>query len=356
MFGGVFSGRRVLVTGHTGFKGSWLVLWLQSLGARVTGVALPPETLPSHWELLHLDAESRQVDIRDAVAVQAVVAEARPEIVFHLAAQALVRPSYADPLGTWATNVMGTANVLEACRRVPGVRAIVAVTTDKCYANREWHWAYRETDALGGRDPYSASKAAAEFVVASYRDSFFGSSGGPLAATARAGNVIGGGDWAQDRLVADAARSAASGTTMAVRHPQSTRPWQHVLEAISGYLLVGQRLLEGHARAADAWNFGPSEDGVADVASVLEMLRTHWPELRWQSVQPDGPHEARLLKLDSARARAELQWHPVWSLREAVDATAEWYRLHRSGQICSVEQMERYVAAARLRRATWALS
>lgn len=355
MFDGVYSGCRVLVTGHTGFKGSWLALWLQQLGAQVAGLALPADSSPSHWELLGLDVEGRTVDIRDAEAVRSAVAGFRPEIVFHLAAQALVRPSYEDPLATWATNVMGTAHVLEACRHAADVRAIVVATSDKCYANREWHWAYRESDPLGGHDPYSASKAGAEMVVASYRQSFFAPAGRPLLASARAGNVIGGGDWAQDRLVPDAARAAAGGSTLQVRNPQATRPWQHVLEPLSGYLALGQKLLQEDRAAADAWNFGPGPEGNVSVDTLLDTLRADWPELRWRAAGSAGPHEAGLLHLDSARARAGLQWRPVWSLPQAAAATAGWYRAWLSRrELHSREQLDAYVSAAAAAGLPWA--
>lgn len=355
MFAGVYSGCRVLVTGHTGFKGSWLALWLQRLGAQVAGLALPAPGSPSHWELLGLDIDARTTDIRDAAAVLAAVAHFRPEIVFHLAAQALVRPSYDDPLATWSTNVMGTAHVLEACRHVSGLRAIVVATSDKCYANREWHWAYRESDPLGGHDPYSASKAGAEMVAASYRQSFFAPAGRTLLATARAGNVIGGGDWGQDRLVPDAARAVAGGAALQVRNPQATRPWQHVLEPLSGYLMLGQKLLQGERAAADAWNFGPGPEGNVTVSALLDTMRGEWPELRWQAEGVAGPHEARLLHLDSARARAELQWQPVWSLPEGAAATAAWYRgWLAERQVRSGEQLDAYIGAARTARLAWA--
>lgn len=355
MFGGAYADRRVLVTGHTGFKGSWLALWLRRMGARVSALALAPDTRPSHWDLLALDLDSEIVDIRDAAALQRAVQRVRPEIVFHLAAQALVRPSYQEPLGTWATNVMGTANLLEACRHVPGVAAIVVATSDKCYENREWHWPYREGDPLGGHDPYSASKAGAELVAASYRRSFFAQAGAPLLATARAGNVIGGGDWARDRLVPDAVRAVAAGEPLSVRNPASTRPWQHVLEPLAGYLSLGQRLLQGDAGAADAWNFGPGPQGNTDVATLLASLQAHWPELRWTATGAAGPHEAGLLQLDASRARAQLQWRPVWSLQDGVAATAAWYRTWlKEGRTCSVEQLDAYIAAAHAARLPWA--
>ena len=341
---GSYRGRRVLVTGHTGFKGSWLALWLQSLGAEVTGVALPPPTKPSHWELLRLGIRSETLDLRDAAGVRALVASVRPDIVFHLAAQALVRRSYADPLETWSTNVQGTANVLDACRGPHGPRAIVVASSDKCYENREWAWPYRESDRLGGHDAYSASKAATELVAQSYRRAFFDARDSALIATARAGNVVGGGDWSEDRLVPDLVRSVASGGTLGIRSPRATRPWQHVLEPLGGYLTLGERLFEGDRDAADAWNFGPDVADQLPVETILERLSRHWPGLRWR-VEPaaDRLHEAGLLSLDSAKARARLGWQPRWHADQALAQTAAWYRAYlEDGRVISREQLATY--------------
>jgi CDP-glucose 4,6-dehydratase len=355
MFGGVYAGRRVLVTGHTGFKGSWLALWLQALGAQATGAALPPETDPSHWDLLGLDMASHVLDVREAAAMQALVRETRPEIVFHLAAQALVRPSYQDPLGTWSTNVMGTANVLEACRQAGGVRAVVVVTTDKCYENQEWAWGYRENDRLGGHDPYSASKAGAELVAASYARAFFQAPGAPLLATARAGNVVGGGDWSRDRLVPDLVRAVVAGSPLEIRSPAATRPWQHVLDCLSGYLLLGQRLLAGDSAATGAWNFGPGPEANQPVAAVLERMREFWPVVQWTRTAEPQPHEAKLLYLDSAKARATLGWRTAWSLDETLAATAQWYQSWQAtGRANSRAQLDRYAEAARAAGLEWA--
>lgn len=355
LFGSCFQGRRVLVTGHTGFKGSWLCLWLRDLGAEVSGIALPAETSPNHWDLLKLNMPSHMVDIRNGEALKRVIADERPEIIFHLAAQPLVRRSYGDPLTTWSTNVMGTANLLDGCRGADELRAVIVVTTDKCYRNQEWLWGYRETDPLGGHDPYSASKAAAELVVASYRDSFFQTAAAPLMATARAGNVIGGGDWSEDRLIPDLVRARAGDAPLEIRSPHATRPWQHVLESLSGYLLLAQRLLENGPDFAEGWNFGPESEGNRTVEEVLTRLRRHWPDLVWRPAAEGQPHEANLLYLDSAKARQKLGWQSVWQLESALAATAEWYRqFYETGQVVSREQLKDYIAAARAAGLSWA--
>ncbi|NYT61911.1 CDP-glucose 4,6-dehydratase [Alcaligenaceae bacterium] len=354
MFGNCYRNRRVLLTGHTGFKGSWLALWLQQLGAHVTGVSLDPATSPSHWDLLNLDMADHRIDIRDAAAVADVVRAAAPEIVFHLAAQPLVRHSYRAPLETWSTNVMGAANVLEACRHQPSARAIVVVTTDKCYENQEWEWGYRENDRLGGHDPYSASKAGAELVVASYRNAFFNQPHSPLLASARAGNVIGGGDWSEDRLIPDLVRAIARNTALEIRSPNATRPWQHVLESLSGYLCLGHRLLEGKREFAQAWNFGPNEEGNRSVSYVLQCLKQAWPILEWHTTTLPQPHEASLLHLDSTKAHMRLGWRSVWSLDQALSATADWYRLqHKTGLVTSLEQLQAYVMMACSTKSSW---
>lgn len=354
-FGGAFSGRKVLLTGHTGFKGSWLALWLQQLGAEVVGLSLATDTEPSHWQLLELSLREYLTDIRDFAAVQKIVDQVQPEMVFHLAAQPLVRRSYVDPLTTWSTNVQGTAHVLEACRQVARVKAIVAVTTDKCYENQEWLWGYRENDHLGGHDPYSASKAGAELVAASYRDSYFRKEGAPLLATARAGNVIGGGDWSEDRLIPDLVRASARGESVEIRSPNATRPWQHVLESLSGYLLLGQCLLERQAGFAEAWNFGPDEAGNQTVATVLSKLTQSWDGLRWHHTDVPQPHEAGLLQLDSTKARTLLHWHPVWGLEEGLRQTANWYRAYQEmGEVITRQQLANYVATAKAKKMAWA--
>lgn len=341
-----YRGRQVLVTGHTGFKGSWLALWLHELGSELAGIALAPEACPSHWEMLHLPIAERRLDVRDGAALGRSLAEFQPEIVFHLAAQPLVRRSYRDPIETWSTNVMGTAHLLEACRTTASVRAVIVVTSDKCYENHEWPWGYRENDRLGGHDPYSASKAGTELVVASYRNAFFSVPGAPLLATARAGNVIGGGDWSEDRLIPDLMRSTQSNEPLAIRSPDATRPWQHVLESLHGYLLLGQKLLAGDPGFAQAWNFGPEPDANRSVSEVLDRIGRDWPALRWRITSEPQPHEARLLYLDSAQARSRLNWRPVWTFDQAIAATTDWYRawLERNSVI-SRQQLSAYIAA-----------
>lgn len=354
-FGAAYRGRRVLVTGHTGFKGSWLSLWLYTLGAEVTGLGLDPPSEPSHWGLLKLPVKEHRIDIRDEADVRRVFAAEMPEIVFHLAAQPLVRRSYREPVATWATNVLGTAHVLEAARHTPDVRAVVVITTDKCYENREWPWAYRERDRLGGHDPYSASKAGAELVAASYRSAFLQEPSAPLLATARGGNVIGGGDWSEDRLIPDLVRSVAAREPLVIRSPQATRPWQHVLDCLSGYLRLGQRLLAGDSTCAEAWNFGPDGEGNRTVEQVLRGLARTWPQLQWQVASIPQPHEAGLLQLDSAKARMHLGWRPVWNLETAIQHTANWYRqLLDGGEVSSADELATYLADAGNSGLEWA--
>ena len=355
-FGDVYRGKRVIVTGHTGFKGSWLSLWLKQLGSEVVGISLAPETDPNHWDLLEIEPsiQHHELDIRQTTDIASLFKATQPEVVFHLAAQPLVRRSYRDPLKTWSTNVMGTANMLEACRQTRSVRAILAVTTDKCYENQEWAWGYRETDRLGGHDPYSASKAGSELVAASYRSAFFHTDGSPLLATARAGNVIGGGDWSDDRLIPDLVRAIAARQPLEIRSPNATRPWQHVLESLSGYLLLGQKLIEGGKNFDGAWNFGPERMGNRSVANVLNSLQTHWPELQWSHTSAPQPHEANLLYLDSTKAYGQLGWQSVWNLDTALQKTADWYRTFlNSKTVISTQQLAQYVEAASKAQVKW---
>lgn len=329
-----WTGRRVLLTGHTGFKGSWLAIWLRSLGAVVYGIALAPENEPSLWSTAGLAScvDGSFTDIRDQSALTDKVLAFAPEIVFHLAAQPLVRASYRDPVETYSTNVMGTVHLLEALRQTESVKAIVVVTTDKCYENEEWQWPYRETDRLGGFDPYSNSKACAELVCASYRDAFFTPAGVALA-TARAGNVIGGGDWGTERLLPDVLRAWDAGEELTLRYPGATRPWQHVLDPLSGYLKLAEYLLAVGANGSSAWNFGPDNDSVASVESVVARMAALWAndQARWRCIEGSQPHEAGLLALDSSRARRLLGWRPHWSLDMALQRTLDWHRAWRKG-------------------------
>jgi len=324
-------GKRIFLTGHTGFKGSWLTALLSELGCSVHGLALAPSGQPNLYEaasLRKLLADETIADIRERDTVAAAVRRAEPDIVIHMAAQAFVRRSYAEPSETWDVNVMGTVNLLEAVRATPAVLGVIVVTTDKCYENRGWEWGYRESDRLGGHDPYSASKAGAELVVESYRRSFLGGDVTRLV-SARAGNVIGGGDWSEDRLIPDAARAAAAGRDLVVRNPGATRPWQHALDCLVGYLTVAAKLVDTSATVADAYNFGPDAVDNLSVGDMLTKLQQHWPGLGW-SVEPHlgvpSLHEANYLYLDSARARTQLGWRPVWSLDMALQRTASWYQ------------------------------
>lgn len=343
-----FAGRRILVTGHTGFKGSWLAAWLKALGAQVSGVALEPSGDPSLFAAAGIGAglDSRLGDIRDAHFLADTFRDIRPEFVFHLAAQSLVRESYTDPVGTYATNVMGTVNLLEAVRGCNSVRGVLVVTSDKCYENREWLWGYRETDAMGGHDPYSASKGCTEIVAASYRRAFFQDAAAPLLATARAGNVIGGGDWATDRLLPDLMRGAAAGSTVRVRNPQAIRPWQHVLDGLGGYLLLAGRLLGGDRTCAEAWNFGPAEHDVVSVGRVVSQACAHWDAISvaYSEQRGDEPHEANVLRLDSGKARSRLGWRPVFELDEAIDRTVAWYRGYYTGQSSARRLLDSQIA------------
>jgi CDP-glucose 4,6-dehydratase len=330
-----WQGRRVFLTGHTGFKGGWMALWLSSLGAHVRGYALDPSTTPNLFTAADIGSRVDDIrgDIRDAAALDRAMLDFAPEVVFHMAAQPLVRLSYQDPIGTFETNVIGTARVLDAVRRTPSVRAVVSVTTDKCYENHEWIWPYRETDPLGGHDPYSASKACAEIVSASFRRSFFAPDRKVALATARAGNVIGGGDWSTDRLIPDLVRGFLSGEPVRIRRPNSIRPWQHVLEPLQGYLTLADKLLTPDAaHYSTAYNFGPADEDARPVAWIADRMAHFWGiNATWVlDEDPNAPHEATYLKLDTSRARHELAWTPKLRLEIALDWLVTWYRTWQS--------------------------
>lgn len=347
-----WEGKRVFLTGHTGFKGGWLALWLQSLGADVYGYALPPSTSPALFDLVRLGDGMTSIygDIRDLPGLTRALNAARPQIVLHLAAQALVRTSYADPVGTYSTNVMGTVHLLEAVRNAPGVQAVVVVTSDKCYENREWLWGYREDERMGGYDPYSNSKGCSELVVSAYRRSFFPLANygqhGVAVASGRAGNVIGGGDWAADRLVPDVLRAIEAGQAAVIRSPSAVRPWQHVLEPLSGYLTLAQALVERGPDVAEGWNFGPYDSDARTVGKVVEILVNSWGEGATYRIETssDIPHEAHLLKLDTSKARARLHWHPRWNLEACISRIVEWHKALAHGADMRVVTLDQIAA------------
>lgn len=349
-----WQGKRVLLTGHTGFKGSWLSLWLQSLGAHVVGYALVPPTNPSLFEVASVGQGMTSIigDIRDLAHLRTVFSEHQPEIVIHMAAQPLVRYSYLEPVETYSTNVMGTVNLLEVVRSTKSAKAVVNVTSDKCYENREWDWGYRENEAMGGYDPYSNSKGCAELVTAAYRNSYFHPEQYQTHCVAigsgRAGNVIGGGDWAGDRLIPDMMRAIMQGQSVSIRNPHSIRPWQHVLEPLSGYLLLAQKLYEEGPSFAEGWNFGPNDDDAKPVQWILDTLTNTWGEgASWKLDGGDHPHEAHYLKLDCSKAKARLHWQPRWSLATAIDHICTWHKAHLTGadmQAMCHQQIQQYQA------------
>ncbi|WP_321927953.1 CDP-glucose 4,6-dehydratase [Paraburkholderia guartelaensis] len=332
-------GKKVFLTGHTGFKGSWLTLWLQALGARVTGFSLAPTTEPNMFALARVadGIESIIGDIRNREFLLNVITEAAPDVVIHMAAQPLVRESYVNPVETYETNVLGTVHLLEAVRHVPTVRSVVIVTTDKCYENREWEWGYRENEAMGGYDPYSSSKGCTELVTAAYRSSFFNPAAydkhGVAIASARAGNVIGGGDWAVDRLIPDIIRAIGNGERVSIRSPHAIRPWQHVLEPLSGYLALAESLHTAGPRHAEAWNFGPNDSDAQPVQAIVERLTSQWGDnARWELDGNEHPHEATYLKLDCSKARTRLGWRPRWGLDRTLDNIVSWYKAAARGE------------------------
>jgi CDP-glucose 4,6-dehydratase len=342
-----WQGKRVFLTGHTGFKGSWLSLWLQFLGAEVYGYALKPPTEPNLFTVANVDhgmASSDISDIREMNKLREAMQIARPEIVFHLAAQPLVRYSYKQPIETYEVNVMGTVHLLEAVRVSPSVKAVVNVTTDKCYENREWDWGYRENEAMGGFDPYSSSKGCAELVTSAYRRSFL-EPAGIAVATARAGNVIGGGDWAEGRLLPDFLRAIDAGVPLNIRSPESIRPWQHVLEPISGYLRLAEYLFSNVNKFAEGWNFGPNDEDSRSVTWIVERLAEMRPDIKWQCDKSKQPHEANYLKLDSSKAKNQLNWQTKWRLQTALEKTMEWHQKWKSNddmREASLQQIKDY--------------
>ena len=345
-----YKGKKIFITGNTGFKGSWMSCWLQKLGAEVAGYSLPPNTVPNHFNLLNSDYKTFFEDVRDLETLSKAMSEFKPDIVFHLAAQPLVRYSYQNPVETYSTNVMGTINVMEVARFCDSVKAIVVVTTDKCYENVEQNKGYVETDRMGGFDPYSSSKGCAELAVSSYRNSFFNlkdysNKHQILLASARAGNVIGGGDWSLDRLIPDVIKSAIKNEKTSIRYPKATRPWQHVLEPISGYLMLGEHLLNGEKDFAGAWNFGPEEDDVLSVVEVLDIAKNIWDKIDYLVDKKNKHfHEAGLLSLNNNKAKSSLGWTPKWSNEISIKNTIEWYKeYYHSNQIITENQLNQYI-------------
>lgn len=360
LFSGIYKNKTVLVTGHTGFKGSWLVYWLNQMGANIVGYSLEAPTTPNHIELLNLDIVSIIGDIRDLDKLNRTFEEYKPDIVFHLAAQPLVRLSYANPIETYETNVMGTLKVFEACRKA-NVKAIVNITSDKAYANKEWIWGYRENDPMGGYDPYSSSKGCADLLANSYRNSYFNindykKTHNTLLASCRAGNVIGGGDWAKDRLITDIMVSVSQNKKVSIRNPYATRPWQHVLEPLSGYLNIGQKLLEGKVDFSDAWNFGPSDEGSINVEQVVKNVKKHWNTIDYEiNKDPNQLHEANLLKLDCSKAHILLKWKDVWNSDTTFEKTVKWYKSYyeENKLILTQNDLESYIKDAKQNNIEW---
>lgn len=359
LFGGIYKGKKVLVTGHTGFKGSWLALWLKQMGADVYGLALEPPSQPNHFDLLKLEVKSYIQNICDLPKVKVILEEVNPDIIFHLAAQPIVRLSYQDPVSTYMTNIMGTVNILEASRKLPDLKAIVVITSDKCYDNKEWLWGYRENEAMGGKDPYSSSKGCAELVIAAYRNSFFNaplnSAGNTvLIASARAGNVIGGGDWAMDRILTDIVTATSKSESVYLRYPAATRPWQFVLEPLSAYLTLGWQLLEGKQEYAGAWNFGPYSENNVSVLELVREAKRIWNKVSYDFDKGEHPHEAGFLMLDSTKASKLLQWQPVWGFATTIEKTILWYKeFYESQKVNSYDVLLEYIIAAQKKNIPW---
>ena len=355
MFNNIYKGKKVLVTGHTGFKGSWLCKWLEILGSDVLGFSLEPSTLPNHFDNANIKMESIIGNINDYSKLNNVINNFMPNIIFHLAAQPSVLQSYVDPITTFNTNVMGTANLLNICRSISSLKGVVVITTDKCYKNNEWVHPYRETDILGGIDPYSNSKACSELVVSCFRDSFFNKQN-LLIASARAGNVIGGGDWVLDRLVPDAVKSAYGNRNILLRNPKSVRPWQHVLEPLSGYLLLGQQIFEDNNDISDAWNFGPLHNSNLSTKDLVDLMKKYWDNIKIEiDESPSDLHEANLLMLDSSKSYSKLNWEPVWDINTTIKHTINWYKsFYYKNEIITKKQIEIFVKNAFDKNLDWA--
>ena len=362
LFSGIYKNTTVLVTGHTGFKGSWLVYWLTQMNAKVIGYSLEAPTEPNHISLLDLEIVSVIGDIRDQEKLNETFERYQPEIVFHLAAQPLVRLSYDEPVETYETNVIGTLKVFEACRRTDSVKAIVNITSDKAYENKEWIWGYRENDPMGGYDPYSSSKGCAELLTSSYRNSYFnlddyGIKHNTLLASCRAGNVIGGGDWAQDRLITDIMVAVSKGQKVKIRNPYATRPWQHVLEPLSGYLHVGQKLLEGKKEFAEGWNFGPANESSITVEQIVKYIQQYWDKIDYElNISEEHPHEAKLLKLDCSKAHIQLKWKDVWDSQTTFKKMTSWYKsYYENNFVLTSLDLDTYVSDAKKHNIAWTL-
>lgn len=358
-FNNIYQGKRVFITGHAGFKGSWLALWLTKLGATVKGYSLYPWTGPSHWNLLNLDIESINWDIGDTLKLEKEILEFNPDIVFHLTAQAIVLKAYENPVETYQTNVIGTLKLFEACKKVDSIKAVINITSDKCYENKNWPYRYRETDVVGGYDPYSSSKACSEILTSSYRNSYWNLEAFPykhhvLLASCRAGNVIGGGDWARDRLIPNAIRAVQNNSSVLIRDSSATRPWTHVLDTLSGYLLLGQQLLKGRKTFAKAWNFGSADENSISVVDAIKLMQKHWPEIKMEVDKEHHPHEASLLNIDCSQAHIELKWKPIWKLEKIFEKTTIWYKHYiETKTALSSTQIDEYMADAKEINAIW---
>ena len=338
-----YKNKKILITGHTGFKGSWLTLWLSMIGVKLYGISLKPKRFDDHFNFIKTDIESHYLDLRDYTKIKKIVKKINPDLIFHLAAQPLVRESYLSPLETWNINVMGTANILDAARCCEKLRGLVVVTSDKCYENIEIQRGYKESDPMGGHDPYSSSKGACELLVNSFRNSFFASSK-QLIASARAGNVIGGGDWSEDRLVPDIARAVKSNSNIVIRSPEATRPWQHVLDCLNGYLLLGESLLKRKKEFAQAWNFGPNKSGNLKVIDVIKIIAAEWEGVNYEIQKSVDLHEANLLFLNNTKVKKYLNWKPVWGVKRSIVETIEWYKVfHEKHQIISEDQIKKFM-------------